>query len=416
MHLHIPPSLRHRKFRLIWLGMLISIAGSQMQVSAIHWHIRELTGTPDPLALGGIGLARILPIIIFSIISGPAADTLNRRKILLVTQSVQAMIAMILAFLTFTNLINIGLIYALTALQAAAIAFDLPARQAMIPNLVPENDLPNAFSLQSIAFNTGAILGPMLGGLVIATMGQGYTYLFNAISFLAVIVALMMIGNVAQDITKSSGIGLVAVREGIRFIISKPIILSTMLIDFAATFFASANTMLPIIARDILKVGEVGYGFLSAGQSIGSVIASLVISQLNEIKRQGRIFLGAVFLFGLATIFFGISQSLILAMVALIVMGAADSVSTIIRNTIRQINTPDHIRGRMVSINQIFFQGGPQLGEVEAGIVGKLLGVPAVIVSGGIGVLLSVLWIAKKWPQLRLYNGDESLQVEPKME
>ena len=416
MHLHIPPSLRHRKFRLIWLGMLISIAGSQMQVSAIHWHIRELTGTPDPLALGGIGLARILPIIIFSIISGPAADTLNRRKILLVTQSVQAMIAMILAFLTFTNLINIGLIYALTALQAAAIAFDLPARQAMIPNLVPENDLPNAFSLQSIAFNTGAILGPMLGGLVIATMGQGYTYLFNAISFLAVIVALMMIGNVAQDITKSSGIGLVAVREGIRFIISKPIILSTMLIDFAATFFASANTMLPIIARDILKVGEVGYGFLSAGQSIGSVIASLVISQLNEIKRQGRIFLGAVFLFGLATIFFWISQSLILAMVALIVMGAADSVSTIIRNTIRQINTPDHIRGRMVSINQIFFQGGPQLGEVEAGIVGKLLGVPAVIVSGGIGVLLSVLWIAKKWPQLRLYNGDESLQVEPKME
>ena len=416
MHLHIPPSLRHRKFRLIWLGMLISIAGSQMQVSAIHWHIRELTGTPDPLALGGIGLARILPIIIFSIISGPAADTLNRRKILLVTQSVQAMIAMILAFLTFTNLINIGLIYALTALQAAAIAFDLPARQAMIPNLVPENDLPNAFSLQSIAFNTGAILGPMLGGLVIATMGQGYTYLFNAISFLAVIVALMMIGNVAQDITKSSGIGLVAVREGIRFIISKPIILSTMLIDFAATFFASANTMLPIIARDILKVGEVGYGFLSAGQSIGSVIASLVISQLNEIKRQGRIFLGAVFLFGLATIFFGISQSLILAMLALIVMGAADSVSTIIRNTIRQINTPDHIRGRMVSINQIFFQGGPQLGEVEAGIVGKLLGVPAVIVSGGIGVLLSVLWIAKKWPQLRLYNGDESLQVEPKME
>ena len=416
MHLHIPPSLRHRKFRLIWLGMLISIAGSQMQVSAIHWHIRELTGTPDPLALGGIGLARILPIIIFSIISGPAADTLNRRKILLVTQSVQAMIAMILAFLTFTNLINIGLIYALTALQAAAIAFDLPARQAMIPNLVPENDLPNAFSLQSIAFNTGAILGPMLGGLVIATMGQGYTYLFNAISFLAVIVALMMIGNVAQDITKSSGIGLVAVREGIRFIISKPIILSTMLIDFAATFFASANTMLPIIARDILKVGEVGYGFLSAGQSIGSVIASLVISQLNEIKRQGRIFLGAVFLFGLATIFFGISQSLILAMLALIVMGAADSVSTIIRNTIRQIYTPAHIRGRMVSINQIFFQGGPQLGEVEAGIVGKLLGVPAAIVSGGIGVLLSVLWIAKKWPQLRLYNGDESLQVEPKME
>lgn len=395
--------------------MLISIAGSQMQVSAIHWHIRELTGSPDPLALGGIGLVRILPVILFSIISGPAADSLNRRTILLVTQCIQAMVAMILAFLTFRNFINIGLIYSLTALQAAAIAFDLPARQAMIPNIVPEKDLPNAFSLQSIAFNTGAIIGPMLGGLVIATLGQGYTYLFNAISFLAVIVALIMIGNVPQEINKSSGISLTAVREGVLFIFSKPIILSTMLIDFTATFFASANTMLPIVARDILKVGEVGYGFLSAGQSIGSVIASLVISQLNEIKRQGRIFLGSVLLFGLATILFGLSHGLILAMLALIIMGAADSVSTIIRNTVRQINTPDQIRGRMVSINQIFFQGGPQLGEVEAGIVGKIFGVPAAIISGGIGVILAVTWIAKKWPQLRHYNGDERMQMVTKV-
>ncbi len=416
MRLHVPPSLHHRKFRLIWLGMLISVAGSQMQVSAIHWHIRELTGTPDPLALGGIGLVRILPVILFSIVSGPVADTLNRRNILLVTQCLQAIIAVILAILTFSNHINIGFIYALTALQAAAIAFDLPARQAMIPNIVPEKDLPNAYSIQSIAFNSGAIIGPMLGGLVIATLGQGYTYLFNAISFLAVIVALLMIGNVAQDIKKGSGISLAAVREGIHFIFSKPIILSTMLIDFAATFFASTNTMLPIVARDILKVGEVGYGFLSAGQSIGSVFASLVISQLTEIKRQGRVFLGSVFLFGLAAILFGISNGLILAMLALIIMGAADSVSTIIRNTLRQLNTPDHIRGRMVSINQIFFQGGPQLGEVEAGIVGKFFGVPAAIISGGIGVIIAVWWIANKWPQLRNYNGDEASQNGTKVD
>ncbi|HBG74172.1 MAG: hypothetical protein A2X25_03990 [Chloroflexi bacterium GWB2_49_20] len=411
MSLHIPPSLRHRKFRLLWLGLLISVAGSQMQVSAIHWHIRELTGSPDPLALGGIGLVRILPVIVFSIISGPAADTLNRRNIMLITQSVQALTAVGLAILTFTSLINIGLIYALTALQAAAIAFDLPARHAMIPNIVPEKDLPNAYSLQSIAFNTGAIIGPMLGGIVIATLGQGYTYLFNAISFFAVIMALIMIGKVTQDMKKASGISLSAVREGIRFIFSRPIILSTMLIDFFATFFASANTMLPIVARDILKVGEVGYGFLSAGQSIGSVTIGLVISQVPEIKRQGQIFLGSVFLFGFATILFGISHALSLSMLALIVMGAADTVSTIIRNTVRQLHTPDHIRGRMVSINQIFFQGGPQLGEVEAGIVGKLFGVPAAIISGGIGVILAVWWIANKWPQLRLYNGDESIPV-----
>jgi MFS family permease len=385
------------------------MAGSQMQLSAIHWHIRELTGEPNPLALGGIGLVRILPVILFSIISGPMADSLNRRGIMLITQSVQALTAIGLAVLTFSNHINIGLIYAFTGLQAAAIAFDLPARHAMIPNIVPEKDLPNAYSLQSIAFNTGAIIGPMLGGIVIATLGQGYTYFFNAISFLAVILALVMIGKVPQDMKKASGINLSAVREGIRFIFSRPIILSTMLIDFSATFFASANTMLPIIARDILHVGEVGYGFLSAGQAIGSVAAGLVISQVQVIKKQGALFLGSVFIFGFATIFFGLSKTLILAMLALMVMGAADAVSTIIRNTVRQMNTPDHIRGRMVSINQIFFQGGPQLGEVEAGLVGNFFGVTTAIISGGIGVILSVWWIATKWPQLWTYDGNEAI-------
>jgi MFS family permease len=416
MSLHIPPALLHRKFRVIWLGLLVSVAGSQMQVAAIHWHIRELSGVPDPLALGGIGLVRILPVIVFSIISGPVADTLNRRNIMFFTQIIQALTAAGLAILTFTNHINIGLIYGITALQAAAVAFDLPARHAMIPNIVPEKDLPNAYSMQSIAFNTGAIIGPMLGGIVIATLGQGYTYLINSVSFLSVILALVLIGKVPQDFKRASGINFSAVREGIHFIFSRPIILSTMLMDFFATFFASANTMMPIVARDILKVGEVGYGFLASGQSIGSVAAGLVISQVPRIKRQGPIFLGSVLIFGLATILFGISPILLLAMFALIVMGAADAVSTIIRNTIRQLNTPDHIRGRMVSINQIFFQGGPQLGEVESGIVGRLFGVPVAIISGGFGVILSVWWIAKKWPELRAYNGDAPIPVATAVE
>jgi len=410
MTLHIPASLRHRKFRLLWFGLLISLAGSQMQLSAIHWHIRELTGSPNPLALGGIGLVRILPVILFSVISGPAADTLNRRSILFITQTIQALTAVGLAVLTFSNHINISLIYALTGIQAAAVAFDLPARQAMVPNIVPEKDLPNAFSLQSIASNTGAIIGPMLGGLVIATLGQAYTYLINAISFLAVILALILIGKVPQDVRKTSGINLSAVREGFHFIFSRPMILSTMLIDFMATFFSSCRTMLPIVARDILHVGEVGYGVLSAGESIGSVAAGLVISQVPRIKRQGFIFLVSVFIFGFATILFGFSRSMILAMLALIILGAADTVSTIIRNTIRQLQTPDFIRGRMVSINQIFFQGGPQLGEVEAGLVGTLFGVPAAIITGGIGVILSVWWIESKWPQIRNYDGIETSQ------
>ncbi|KAF0108568.1 MAG: major facilitator superfamily protein [Anaerolineaceae bacterium] len=423
--MHIPPALHNRRYVALWLGLLISISGSQMQVAAIHWHIRTLTGEPNPLALGGIGLARILPIIVFSFIGGPLADTFNRRRILFVTQTVMALTALALAALTYTGGITIWWIYALTALQAAAVAFDGPARQAMIPNIVAAEDLPSAFSMSSIAMNAGSIVGPALAGIVIATLGQGYTYLFNAISFLAVIIALFVIGRVPQDAHKAPGVNLKAAADGVRFIFSKPIILSTMLMDFVATFFASANTMMPIVAKDILKVGEIGYGWLSSAQAVGSVAAGLVVSQIPKLRRQGPKFLGAVVVFGLATILFGTSHlfgvdrtllnltgspitvAFLVAFAALVLMGAADAVSTIIRNTIRQLNTPDHIRGRMTAVNQIFFQGGPQLGEVEAGIVASLFGVPFAIVSGGIGCIVGMALIVLKWPELRHYNGDE---------
>ena len=409
MKLHMPPALKNRRYFYLWLGLLISVAGSQMQITGLFWHIRTLTGNPDPLALGGIGLARILPIIVFSLISGSVADSFNRRKILFITQILQALIALALAILTFTGSITLWQIYALTALQAATIAFDMPARQAMVPSLVPGKDLANAFSMQSIAQNTGAVIGPMLAGVVIATLGQAYTYFFNAISFIAVIVALILIGHVIQDTKKSTGVNLSATRDGFRFIFSRPTILSTMLLDFVATFFASANTMMPIVARDILKVGEVGYGFLSAAQPVGSVLAALVISQIHALRRQGPIFLWSEVVFGTATIAFGITHVYFLALLALALMGAADAVSTIIRNTIRQLQTPDYMRGRMTAVNQIFFQGGPQLGEVEAGVVAQLFGVPFAIITGGIGCIVGVVVIVLKWPHLRLYSEEKSI-------
>lgn len=405
--MHIPPALKHRRFFLIWLGLMISIAGTQMQNAAIHWHIRELSATPDPLALGGIGLARILPVIVFSLFGGVIANSFNRRTILYITQSLMALTALGLTWLTFAGHIQIWQIYLFTAIQAAAVAFDGPARQAMIPNLVPAQDLPNAFSLTSIAFNTGAILGPVLSGIVIATLGQAYTYLFNAISFLAVIIALLLIGDIQQDLHKASGISLSAIGDGIRFIFARKIIFSTMVMDFFATFFASANTMMPIVARDILQVGEVGYGWLVSAQSMGSVTAGLIISQMPVVRKQGPTFLISVAVFGLATVLFGLSNSFAWAFIALVMIGAADTVSTIIRNTIRQLQTPDHIRGRMTSINQIFFQGGPQLGEVEAGIAAAAFGVPFAIVSGGIGTILAAWLIMLKWPMLRTYEGQE---------
>jgi MFS family permease len=200
----------------------------------------------------------------------------------------------------------------------------------------------------------------------------------------------------------------------VRFIFNRPLILSTMLMDFVATFFASANTMLPIVARDILNVGKAGYAWLTSSQAIGSVLAGMVVSQVRELRRQGPIFIVSVVTFGLATIAFGLSATFAAAMIALLLIGAADAVSTVIRNTIRQLQTPDHIRGRMTSVNQVFFMGGPQLGEVEAGVVASLFGVPFAIVSGGIGCILGMFVIIWKWPQLVSYNGDDiSVAAQP---
>jgi MFS family permease len=263
--------------------------------------------------------------------------------------------------------------------------------------------------LNSIGFQAGAIIGPALSGLVIAYLGQAAVYLINAASYGAVIVALLLMGAVAQaaDPLKRPEVSLTAIREGVRFILRSPIILSSMLLDFFATFFSSANTLMPIYVRDVLNVGVIEYGWLSAAQAIGATLAALVVSQMDEIRHQGKVFLLAVVAFGLATITFGLARSLPLAMIALIVIGASDSVSMIIRNTIRQLQTPDHLRGRMVSVTQIFFMGGPQLGEVEAGVVAQIFGPVFAIVSGGVGALLAVGWIARRWPQLRRYNGDE---------
>lgn len=391
--------------------MMISIAGTQMQVWSIFWHIRTLTD--QPIALGGVGLARIIPIILFSLIGGAMADVVNRRNLLFVTQSAMALGALTLALLTFSGQIALWQIYALTALQAVAVAFDTPARQSLVPNLVPARDLPNAFSMNSLAMQTGSIVGPALSGLVIAYLGQPYTYLFNAISYLAVLLALLLMGAVEQQASaeKRATVSLSSIKEGIQFILGQPIILSTMVLDFFATFFSSANTLMPIFARDILNVGAVEYGWLSSAQSIGAVSAALVISQLGEIRRQGPVFLISVVIFGIATIFFGLSTTFWMAMLALIFIGAADSVSTIIRNTIRQLQTPDHIRGRMTSVNQIFFMGGPQLGEVEAGLVAQLIGAPLAVISGGVGCILAVAWITRRWPQIARFNGDEPIRA-----
>lgn len=406
--IRMPPALKYRGFALIWSGLIISMIGTQMQQWALFWHISQLS--KDPIAVSIVGGVRFTAVLFFSLIGGLVADRYDRRKILFFTQSTAMLVAFFLGLLTLSDEIRLWHIYLLTGIQAAAMAFDLPARQSLVPNLLPREILPSAFSLQSIAFNTGAIVGPAMSGVVIGYLGQEYAYFINAFTFLGVIFALIALGNVPQQQSKSqSGLraAFLDIRDGVRFIRQQPLILSTMILDFIATFFSSANTLLPYFAQNVIHVGEVAYGWLAAAQSVGAVLVGLVVSQYNHIRRQGPLLLGAVIVFGMATILFGISRVYALIFLALALTGAADSVSTIIRNTIRQLNTPDSMRGRMTGINQIFFMGGPQLGEIEAGAVAQFFGVPFAIISGGVGTILGVWLVAYIWPILARYNGDE---------
>jgi MFS family permease len=396
-------ALRHRDFRLIWLGQLISLAGTQMQQVAINWHIYILT--KSPVALGLIGLMRVVPIIVFSLIGGAIADARDRRRVLVVTQIAMMFFAATLGLLTITGLINAPLIYALAALTAAAGAFDSPARQALYPNLVPQEHLTNAVSLINLSRQTASILGPTLAGFVIAALNVEAVYWINAASFLAVLAALVLMKTPAQKSLGASSVSLSAVGEGFRFVIQSPIILSTMLLDFLATFFSSATSLLPIFASEILNVGAQGLGILYGAESIGAIIAGAIMSLIGNLKRQGAILLGAVAAYGVATTLYGMSDLFILSIVLLAFVGAADTVSTILRNTIRQLSTPDHLRGRMTSVNMIFFMGGPQLGNLEAGIAAALFGAPLAVISGGIATGLLVIVTAWLVPQLREYGG-----------
>src|SRR5512134_87383 len=195
--IHVPPALKHRAFALLWLGLMISIIGSQMQQWALFWHISQLS--KDPIAVSIVGGVRFVAVLAFSLIGGLVADRYNRRTILFLTQSISMGVALILGLLTLAGEIELWHIYALTAIQAAAMAFDLPARQSLVPNLVPRPDLPSAFSLQSIAFNTGAIIGPAMSGVVIGYLGQEAVYFINAVTFLAVLLALVLMGPVQQS-------------------------------------------------------------------------------------------------------------------------------------------------------------------------------------------------------------------------
>jgi MFS family permease len=420
--------LRHRDFRLLWLSQLVSQTGSQMQTVALHWHVYLLTRSP--LALGALGLTRVAPILLFSLWGGVAADRLDRRRVMFATQAAMLTGAAALAAMTFTGHESLGVLYGANALLASAAAFDNPARQALVPRLVPIAELPAALSLNLTMFHAATIGGPALAGLLIAGVGLPHAslaalagsgapgdatrlaliYALNALSFVGVLHALFLMRTSGRV---EAGGGrheppFAALREGLRFVFGTPIMVWTTGLDFLATFFAGSLSLLPIFADQVLQAGPAGYGWLVAAPALGALAGSIHTSLRHLPARQGRLLLASVASYGVATVVYGLSRWYWLTFLALALSGLADLVSTVIRQTLRQMLTPDALRGRMTSVNMIFFMGGPQLGELEAGVVASLfasaaVGVTVSVVSGGIATVLLAAAVALAAPVVRDY-------------
>ena len=400
-------ALRHRNFRLLWLGQLVSMSGTSMQSAAILWHV-SLLAPPGwkALALGMVGLARLVPILVFGLLSGVVADAVDRRWLMLGGQIVMMLAAATLALVTANGLATILVILCVAGVGTAAAGATAPARQALIPNLVPREHWPNAIALSSIVAQTASVVGPALAGVTLAMAGPATVYALNAVSFVAVIGALLLMRGIPPIPPAERGaISFRALGEGARFVFGTPLLRSTLLLDGLATFFCSATALLPLFAQDLLQLGPREYGWLYAAPSVGAVLASLAMVRFaDRVTRRGVVLLWAVAIYGMATVAFGLSRAFWLTFLALAVTGAADTVSAVLRNIVRQLETPDRLRGRMVGISMLFFMGGPQLGEFESGVAAQWLGAGLAVTAGGVASVLTTAWIAWRTPALRAYR------------
>lgn len=373
-----------------------------MQNVAINWQILETTNSATMLGL--VGLVRLLPILVFSLVGGVAADSYSRRKIMYVAQGVMAIASCLLAIITMLEIESPHAILALAGITSAAGAFDGPAHQSLLPKLIPAEHLANAVSFNALMIRLGMVIGPAVAGMLIGTLGMSVGYWANAATFIMALGTLGMMGFVDRNPPPMRGAGVAALIEGLRFVGRTKMILWMMMLDFFAAFFASASALLPVFARDILHVGVEGLGVLYAVEAIGAVVAGLAMSLVGDIRRKGIVLLSSIGVYGLATTLYGLSTSFWLSILLLGLVGAGNSISVILRMTIRFIETPDHLRGRMTAANMIFFLGGPHLGNLEAGVLAGVVGAPASVAIGGAMTVMIVALAFRLLPRLRRYE------------
>jgi MFS family permease len=399
---------RHRDFCVFWTGSFLSSMGTQFTTVAMAWQIYELTNSP--LQIGLLGLARALPQILLLLVGGLLADAMDRRKLMMCTQSGLFCISTTLALLTFFGKASPHMLYAATMLLAIFTSLEQPSRQSMIPNLVPRANLAQALALQGTQRYVPIIAGPSLAGVLLAFSGPAACYAVDACSWIAMLTALRILRTKIPEGGGWKSISVDSLREGFRFVWSHGVIFPLMLLDFSATFFGNARGLFPIFARDILFVGPKGLGLLYASRAFGSLLAAIGMTVFGPVRRAGRWIIIGIGVYGLSTALFAQSRVFWFSVLMLALTGAGDTVSSILRSTINQLSTPDELRGRMSSINSIFTSNGPQLGQFESGLVAAWLGAEISALTGGLATLIVVAIIAVAFPIVRRFQIQHAKQ------
>ncbi|HUQ16171.1 MAG TPA: MFS transporter, partial [Candidatus Saccharimonadales bacterium] len=352
----ISPLRESPAFRLLWFGQVISMTGSMVRFVAIPYQVYLLTASP--LAVGLIGLFQAVPTIVLSLFGGVIADRVDRRRLLIVTQVCLTATSLVLAVATQLEAVSVPFLYALTAIGASFSALDSPARSALIPTLLERRQVQAAVTLNQTQFQMAAVIGPALAGVLIASFGLATTYWIDVLTYLAAIGALLLMRQTARPPVQHASV-LRSLVEGIAFLGVRRILLATMSLDFFATLFGSWRALLPYYADQVFKVGPEGLGLLYAAPGAGALIVALSAGWTNRVERQGLAILAAVTVFGLSVAAFGAlpGEGFVLGLLLLAVAQGADTVSSIFRQTILQLEVPDALRGRLNAINMMFVFG-----------------------------------------------------------
>jgi MFS family permease len=391
-------ALRYRDFRYYQAGRFSGVVATQMLSVTVGWQVYEQTRRP--LDLGYVGLAQFLPAFVLALPAGHLADRFDRRRIVTICQAAYFLVAAMLLGTTYRTGGSVTQIYALLLMFGAARGMNGPAGQAMLPELVPIEHFSNAVAWSMSAFQIATIVGPAAGGLIYAAGGPRFAYGVAALLFAIAFVSYASLGR-APPRGASDAASWKTVLAGIHYVWNKKVVLGAISLDLFAVLLGGATALLPVYARDILRVGPTGLGILRSAPALGAALTALALAYRPLGRAAGKKLFACVGLFGLATIVFGVSKSFTMSLVALVVLGASDLISVVVRHTVVQLQTPSEMRGRVSAVNVVFIGASNELGEFESGITASLFGVVPAVVLGGVGTCLVVAACAWLFPELR---------------